>query len=89
MDILIGDGDDQEWIYRRDKAVRRPWPEAVLTGPDGVAYLAPDLQLLFKSTQLRDKDTVDAHFMIPLLTVGQRGFLARQLPPGHPWHALL
>ena len=41
-------------------ASRKPWDEAVLTSADGVPYLAPELQLLFKSRDVREKDDVDA-----------------------------
>ena len=33
--------------------------EAVLTTADGVRYLAPEVQLLFKSKDVRGKDDVD------------------------------
>ncbi len=51
LDVTIGEGDDELWIDRRDPTVRIPWAHAVLRTSDGVPYLAPDLQLLFKSRQ--------------------------------------
>ncbi|HET9732279.1 MAG TPA: hypothetical protein VFP54_06340 [Acidimicrobiales bacterium] len=89
FDIVIGDGDNQTWIYRRDPRIRRPWSEVVLTSADGVPYLAPEVQLLFKSKGLRDKDDVDARTVTPLLTDEQRAWLAAALPAGHPWLQLL
>src|SRR5947209_7130682 len=65
LDVTISDGDDDEWVFRRDPAVRRPWNEAVLLAGDGVPFLAPELQLLFKSKDLRAKDDVDAREVIP------------------------
>ena len=89
FDIVVGDGDDQTWIYRRDPTIRRPWSEVVLTSADGVPYLAPEVQLLFKSKGLRDKDHLDARTITPLLTDAQRCWLAAALPAGHPWLQLL
>lgn len=89
FDIVIGDGNDQTWIYRRDPRIRLPWSEVVLTTPDGFPYLAPEVQLLFKSKGLRDKDDVDARTVTPLLTDEQRAWLAAALPAGHPWLQLL
>lgn len=89
LDVLVGEGTDSEWIYRRDPAVRRPWPEAVLTSADGTPYLAPELQLLFKSKTPRPKDDVDAEFVLPRLEPARVTWLAAQLADAHPWHALL
>lgn len=60
IDVTVGEGDATDWIYRRDPSIRRPWPEAVLVSPTGIPYLAPDLQLLYKSVRPRPKDLVDA-----------------------------
>jgi hypothetical protein len=89
FDITVGDGDDATWIYRRDPTLHRPWTEVVLVTADGVPYLAPEVQLLFKSKGLRDKDNLDAQAMVPLLTEAQRHWLLPTLPPGHPWLVLL
>jgi hypothetical protein len=89
LDVSISEGDDDAWIYRHDESVRFPWVEAVLQTPDGVAYLAPELQLLFKSRHLRRKDDVDASEVIPELSVGRRAQLTRLLPAEHAWQGLL
>lgn len=85
LDVLLGDGDDESWIYRRDPTIRRPWAEAVLRDRSGTPYLAPELQLLFKSKSLRPKDDVDAHAVVPLLGPERRTRLASYLAPTHPW----
>ncbi|MCB0958406.1 MAG: hypothetical protein KDB04_02645 [Acidimicrobiales bacterium] len=88
LDVTVGDGSAQEWIYRRDPSVRVPWNRAVLETADGIAYLAPELQLLYKSSAPRSKDDVDATEVIPDLDPRQCSFLARRLAPDHPWHRL-
>jgi len=85
LDVTISDGDDDEWIFRRDPRVRLPWSEAVLAAADGTRYLAPDLQLLFQSRALRPKDDEDAARVIPRLDPDRRRRLGRQLPATHPW----
>jgi hypothetical protein len=89
LDITVGEGDDEAWIYRRDERLRIPWEDAVLRTAAGVPYLSPELQPLFKSSNLRHKDLVDARQVIPGLSDQQRGRLARQLPDDHDWQALL
>lgn len=86
LDITIGEGDAATWIYRRDQRLRLPWQDAVLQTADGIPYLAPELQLLFKSEGRRDKDEVDAREVIPRLEPPRRDRLSRLLPADHPWH---
>ena len=85
FDMIIGDGDDANWIYRRNRSVRRPWDQAVLTGSDGTPYLAPEIQLLFKSKGLRPKDQADAEVVIPVLDADRQKWLKDHLPLEHPW----
>jgi len=89
LDVTISDGDDDEWIFRRDRRIRFPWPEAVLSAPDGTRYLAPELQLLFKSRALRPKDDEDAARVIPALDADRRRRLGELLPADHPWQERL
>jgi hypothetical protein len=89
LDITVGEGDDEAWIYRRDERLRIPWEDAVLRTAAGVSYLAPELQLLFKSMDVRNKDLVDAREVIPELSDQQRGLLVRHLPVDHDWQVLL
>ena len=89
LDIAIGEGSDENWIYRRDPSVQVPWEQAVRRTADGIAYLAPELQLLYKSKGLRPKDNVDAAEVIPNLDARQSDLLRRLLPHDHPWLRLL
>ncbi len=89
LDLTIGEGDRRMWRYRRDPTVAWPWDRAVLEAPGGRPYLAPELQLLFKSTSVRPKDRLDAEQVIPELTDDGRAFLVDALPPDHEWQELL
>jgi hypothetical protein len=89
FDLTVGEGNEREWIYRRDASVKRPWETAVLRTRSGVPYLAPELQLLFKSKDLRSKDHADAERVIPTLDHRERAFLAVHLVADHPWHRFL
>lgn len=89
FDLTVGEGNPDEWIYRRDRSLSRPWDEAVLESQTGVPYLAPELQLLFKSDHPRDKDHRDARTVIPSLGEDGRAFLRLHLANDHPWCPLL
>jgi len=61
----------------------------VLREPVGkVPYLAPELQLLFKSVNVRAKDQVDADEVIPNLPPDRASLLFDALPNGHEWRQL-
>ena len=89
LDITIGDGTDENWVYRRDPSLQIPWDLAVMISPDGVPYLAPELQLLFKSKNVRPKDEIDAEHVIPRLDARQRARLRQLLNSDHAWQRLL
>jgi hypothetical protein len=77
-----------------DLGSRAPLPlsktvERFLTSAAGVPYLAPELQLLFKSKDVLAKDNLDARQVIPGLEADRRRRLARWLPSDHRWQELL
>lgn len=85
--LMLNPGGPDEFVCRRDERIRMPLSEA-LWRKDGVPYLAPELQLLFKAKGRRPKDERDFDDCLPLLSAGQRGLLAgwlRTTAPGHEW----
>lgn len=89
LDLTVGEGSDESWIYRRDRSVQVSWDLAVLRTADDVPYLAPELQLLYKSKGLRPKDDVDGAEVIPSLDDRRRRWLSQRLEPDHPWQSML
>lgn len=85
--VMLNPGGPEEFVCRRDERIRLPMNDATWE-KDGVRYLAPEIQLLFKAKGRRPKDERDFEDCSPLLSVGQRGRLASWLEmtaPGHPW----
>ncbi len=80
-----------EWVYRRLPEIRRPLASVVAMSGDGIPYLRPEVQLLYKcgSSGRRPKDLEDLRRMLPFLTAGEvawlRESLSRQFPGGHEW----
>jgi hypothetical protein len=89
LDLSINEGDTDGWVFRRDPGLRVPWLRAVLCTHGGLPYLAPEIQLLFKSREPRDKDDDDARQVIPVLDPARRQWLARRLDPEHAWQPML
>lgn len=88
LDLTVSHGSAASWQYRRDESFVLPWVLA-LRRAGGIPYLAPALQLLYKSVHPRPKDTVDAGEVIPTLSAGEVALLGDRLPERHPWRALL
>ncbi len=59
---------------------------------EGIPYLAPEVQILFKSKDIRPKDEADFQAVHELLDTAQRAWLVAALEltsPGHRWIATL
>jgi hypothetical protein len=91
--LMLVEGQGSEWVYRRLPSIRRPLESVLARTPDGVPYLRPEVQLLYKggSGGRRAKDLEDLRRMLPLLTAAAaawlRDSLQRQFPAGHEWLA--
>lgn len=86
-DILLSPGTTEEWVYRRDESIRMPMAEAVWER-DGIPYLQPEIQLLYKAKGLRTKDQLDFDNTLPHLDDCRRDWLREALQktlPDHPW----
>lgn len=96
IDFLISDIDHGVWHFRRTPAIIRTVERMSLRTADGIAFLAPDLALLFKSRtssgQARAKDQADFSNVYAKLEPERRAWLYWALTataPDHPWLALL
>jgi hypothetical protein len=89
--IMVDEGDDEEWRSRRDERIRLPVKALGSIHPAGVPYLRPEVQLYGKAKQPRPKDIEDLHQTLPELDAAARNWLAqsiRQTFGGHhPWLA--
>jgi len=87
-DVLLSPGTADEWIYKRDPTLRLPMAEA-LWERDGVRYIQPEIQLLYKAKSPRPKDEADFLTTLPHLDGRRRAWLREALrktsPPSHPW----
>ncbi|MEJ7838575.1 MAG: hypothetical protein WKF81_07150, partial [Thermomicrobiales bacterium] len=87
MQFMILDEDGDDWVYRRDAAVRGRIDRLTVTRR-GLPLLAPELQLLFKSKGRRPKDEFDFALALPKLDETQRDWLIEALmisDPTNPW----
>lgn len=92
LQVLFADAADGEWVFRRDPRIRRPLPEVIHRATDGVPYVAPEIQLLFKAKAVRPIDQADFDVARPLMNLRAHEWLAAALGivhPDHPWRAML
>jgi hypothetical protein len=72
---LISDEIDGEWIYRRDHRVRLDKNKFGIVTSLEEAIIAPEIQLLFKSSSKEQKDEVDFNNCLPKLSSRQKKWL--------------
>lgn len=92
LELLVDDVAGDEWVYRRDPAVRLPLARLGRRTAAGVPYLCPEVVLLYKSRRPRAADEHDARVAIPRLPGPARAWLAAAITaqePEHPWLGLL
>lgn len=85
--------DGNTWICRRDERIRLPYHDLIAYMEDGIPYLRPEVNLLFKA-KWADLEKNQQHFaaVLPRLDESRRRWLADALSlvhPGHPWLAAL
>lgn len=88
FEFFLNDADERLWHFRRMPEITMPRDRLVRRTDDGVFYVAPEVQLLYKARLLRDKDRSDFETAIFRMNTEQRAWLRRALAqflPGHEW----
>jgi len=88
LEFLLNERDATDWIYRRDPNERRALDRAVLRQGD-IAFLAPEIVLLYKSKNPRDADDTDLLALLPSMSLEQRDWLRHAVERQHPTHSWL
>jgi hypothetical protein len=92
VDCPLNPEVDGRWQSKRDESHVAEVEEVTWVADDGIRYLNPEVVLLFKARQAREKDLVDLGNAWPLLSGRQRAWLreaVQRLYPGHAWLARL
>ena len=87
LEFLLNEQDGNEWVYRREPAVRLPLSRAFRKVAAGLQVLAPEIVLLYKSKSPRPSDMADFLAAQPILDKAGRAWLRAALErtaPGHP-----
>ena len=88
-EFLLTEHEGQQWVYRRNPAVRKPLDEVgVMSSARGVPILVPEIVLLYKAHELTEKDEADFRSALPHLSPSRKAWLLGTLDettPNHPW----
>ena len=85
LEILFEVADEDHWVFRRDPRIRLPL-DAFGTVGGGLPIVAPEVQLLFKAKEPREKDHHDFHAALGVLTPEAVSWLRTALLMSHPEH---
>lgn len=89
IEFLFNKQLNDSFLYARNENITRPLTRAILTR-DEIHYLAPELVLLYKSTDIqREGYQLDFDSAMVAMNEEQKNWLQRALrtinPQGHPW----
>jgi hypothetical protein len=89
LQLMINDVEAEQWVYRRDRRITRSLETlAGRASSKAMPALAPEIQLLYKSKNVRDKDQADFLRVLPCLHDDERSWLFESLlltDPHHNW----
>lgn len=89
--LMLVDTSESLWIYGREPSIRKALTDIIARTAEGIPYLKPEVQLLYKggSSRIREKDHRDFATVLPGLSPQAREWLKaslkRQFPDGHVW----
>ena len=88
IELLFDERAGEDWVYRRDTAVRRPLQLVLRSSEAAIRFLAPEITLLYKSKAPRTEDEHDFAVALELLDAEARAWLRTAIArneSGHPW----
>lgn len=88
LQIMLIDVQNCLWIYKRNTQVQLPYRD-IFFEKDRLNIIKPEIQLLYKSKSIRDKDQLDFEKVLPQLTASAKQWLQDSLTicygDNHPW----
>ena len=92
--FLDTEEEEEEWFYRRDPRIRGKLNRIGRYSKQGIPYLSPEIQLLYKArADPLPKDVQDLQLVLPKLQLKAINWLKQMLqlqyPQGHSWIDLI
>jgi hypothetical protein len=92
LELMLDNSKGEEWVFRRDARITRPISSAIRRNPEGIGYLAPEIQLLYKARAIRSQDQADFDRVVPHLSHDSQTWLRQSLlsiDAEHVWISML
>jgi Aminoglycoside-2''-adenylyltransferase len=87
FELLLSRTEGDDWLFKRNPAIRRRVDELGSATPDGVPFLRPEVALLFKAKAMRARDRDDFEGVVgELAPEARRRWLRDALVATHPSH---
>ena len=86
VEFLLEQSTGARWVFRRHPAITRPLEEVGAATTEGVAFVRPEIALLYKAKGSRFKDQRDFDRVLSHLDAAARTWLASALDQAHPGH---
>jgi hypothetical protein len=91
LDVPFTPDTGGRWTNKRHLAHTEDLEDVTWVAPDGLRYARPEVSLMFKAAQSREKDCQDAEVALPMLDAPARRWLrdaVARREPDHPWARL-
>jgi len=75
LEVLLNECENGVWRFRRDRRITKPVTELYLTNDAGLRFLCPEVILLYKSKNPREKDEQDFRAVIEKLSAESKKWL--------------
>ncbi len=88
LDVPFTPDTAGRWTNKRNPDHTEDLDEVTWVAADGLRYQRPEVTLMFKAAQVREKDRHDAHVPLPRLDEGARSWLRQavaRIDPHHEW----
>lgn len=91
LQIMLLDTDGERWVFRRDHRIGSPL-HSLGSQRKGISFVAPEIQLLYKSKNRLPKDEADLAAALPAMSANQIAWLRYALQvhdSDNPWITVL
>ena len=92
IEILLNECDEKNWIFRRNKTIKRDINKVGLRDNNGFPYLCPEIVLLYKAKKCNEKDNFDFHNVLEYMNLESKEWLKDSLKvcySDHKWLKVL
>ncbi|WP_088012239.1 nucleotidyltransferase domain-containing protein [Gottfriedia acidiceleris] len=89
LEVLLNEIELSDWKFRRDESINCKYKSLYSVSNEGIPYLNPEIVLLYKVRNTREKDNQDFKNVKDYLTFDQKTWLHKAISIHHPNHKWL